>query len=1718
MTLKKTLSFCLALTLILSILAPCGILQASASTTLYGEKELEQVTEPVIGESYYLGADVEGTMMYFRHGTVTDTVPYSLVTTDNINHNWCYKLTLEDSTATSENFEGGFQFTYNNPSNNKLSRIYCMDVLKDATVSGQTGVMDTGVNTADPYKNRHSFHIANIEGNTVLQKYGNDNILVIKQVPQTVDGEAVLVWRMLGVPATELSNDGVYPVMLLTEHNHNFGAPVADAASDSVSRTCSCGQSKTVYDQKVQNVNNPVVGNQYYLTANVDGTIRYFIHGTVSESTPASLRTSDDFYHNWSLPFTLEAPVEGEEGFQLVYTNPTNGNLARIYCYDSIGSDGVADTGANGKSELNKHTFTVDGGYIKNLGNDHVLVVKEMAFIRNVKDEEGNVTVQEGTELRILGVPAEELSNEGVYPVFLTEKHTHIAYGETYQISDEGHAPICWCGGYADAIAHTYGDITADTENNTHSRSCTVCGYTNVIYGYDYQQANFPVVGNSYYLAANVNGQLMSFLANGGYTGTTPYSLNTSTAMSRVTLNEALEEGKGEFQLVADDGKYIYSIAAGAGATTSSGYITVPERVSFFMDEVNGQKVIRAYGTNNILVIKYSEEKAVWRMWALSEDELANEGVYPVVLMEEHAHSYGAWSFDAENGTQSQTCEICGYVNTLYGTDNKVSMVTEPVIGESYYLVANVDGTIYFFRHGSATETVPYSLVATDNFAHNWVRQVTIEDPTTTNEKITTGFQLTYINPTTEATSRIYCYDVLKDATVAGQTGVMDTGINSANYKNRHNFTVEQINGQTVLHKTGNNNVLVLKELEYSRKVTDATGNETVQTGTELRILGVPQSELGTEGVYPVMLANVHTHSFGEECYSDENGHWHVCDCGSRSAVEAHHLGQWELDGAAKTQTASCAVCDYSLTVNSPYFDYVNDEAELNSGLAEIIHDEETDIYSVEGGNGYYLTTEKDGQRYYFRLTVRTEAGNPESVTTTPAYSLYSTNDPSHRALTEIQVVAGYTEGTYILTTTTDATRVIYVNNEGKDDDIDVGITAFKGASDNATYIARAEAMWDAENGNLYHLENGVKYVLVLKEMEATYKGTDENGESIVVEGPVNEWRIAAVPVSEATEENGCYILKLAQHEHNYPVNYTVDNENHWRICPCGHKAEEAHNVEQWAVIAPPTETETGSKTGECTVCGATITVETPVTVSGWNIVLGDNIGVNFVLALAKGDTVIVTVAGQEVPAELIDNGNGTFKVFIKLAAAQMADEIVISVNGYAVEKTYSVRAYADAILAGEYTSYTKNLVSNMLVYGSAAQTYFKHNLDNLAGNDIELTLAEPGEAPELVVVNELTGIKYYGASLLHKEKTAVRFYFTADSIENLIFQVDGNIYEPVSKDGMYYIDVAEINPQDLDDTLNVVVTDGTNSLAVQYSPLIYISRMYHKSGSNAANKAMVQAMYNYHLAAKAYLANLNLSDDFAVKAQTESVLYEGVTLYEKTYVAAGYGEVVAHILQINADANVELKISAGAWDETNNAENPAEAKTVANHFRAVKSAGYNVLAMINGGFFDLNNTKSYVPYGVQIVDGEVKQAPSTDNNYSNNWFGMTKDGKYVISNAAGYADYEGNIQQAVGGGKLLIVDGVPVDLSSSRDYRTAVGVNANGDLVMVAVENATYSDVCHIFVDMGLDIVTVLNLDGGGSTAMYVPGAYYPQALILGEDGFFPRKVADAVAIVEKN
>lgn len=256
--------------------------------------------------------------------------------------------------------------------------------------------------------------------------------------------------------------------------------------------------------------------------------------------------------------------------------------------------------------------------------------------------------------------------------------------------------------------------------------------------------------------------------------------------------------------------------------------------------------------------------------------------------------------------------------------------------------------------------------------------------------------------------------------------------------------------------------------------------------------------------------------------------------------------------------------------------------------------------------------------------------------------------------------------------------------------------------------------------------------------------------------------------------------------------------------------------------------------------------------VKKWNLTLGDSIGVNFYMELAETDEVTVTVDGKAADVSKTENADGTYKITVEVAAAQMTDEIVISVNGKAMEKTYSVRAYADVLLADENQNESHTLVKNMLVYGGAAQTYFEYKTDDLASKGITVDTAVPTGADEIAVTDNLSSIAFYGASLVHRTRTAVRFYFVG-SVDGLTFTVGNTTYTPVLKDGMYYIEVADINPQALGTALTVTVSDAANSLIVGYSPLNYIVRMYEKQESSNATKALAQALYGYYAAAADY-------------------------------------------------------------------------------------------------------------------------------------------------------------------------------------------------------------------------------------------------------------------------
>jgi uncharacterized protein YigE (DUF2233 family) len=255
----------------------------------------------------------------------------------------------------------------------------------------------------------------------------------------------------------------------------------------------------------------------------------------------------------------------------------------------------------------------------------------------------------------------------------------------------------------------------------------------------------------------------------------------------------------------------------------------------------------------------------------------------------------------------------------------------------------------------------------------------------------------------------------------------------------------------------------------------------------------------------------------------------------------------------------------------------------------------------------------------------------------------------------------------------------------------------------------------------------------------------------------------------------------------------------------------------------------------------------------------------------------------------------------------------------------------------------------------------------------------------------------------------------------------------------------------------------------------------------------------------------------FTMEEETRREIYEGVELRELKYNSFAYGKNNAYAIIVDSDAPVELKVSAGEWDENTTPDNPGKKYTVQKHGKRLTDAGYEVLAITNAGFYDLNTVMTYRPWGMQIVDGTVKKVPNKDNpKNTDNWFGQTADGKFVISNTDGYPEYETKISDGVGGGLMIMKDGKPCFSGTTPDYRTLVGITTDGDLVMLTISGANYAVVAQTFMDMGLEMDSVLNLDGGGSTTLHT----------LTEEGKLKqficetpveREVADAIAIVKK-
>ena len=280
---------------------------------------------------------------------------------------------------------------------------------------------------------------------------------------------------------------------------------------------------------------------------------------------------------------------------------------------------------------------------------------------------------------------------------------------------------------------------------------------------------------------------------------------------------------------------------------------------------------------------------------------------------------------------------------------------------------------------------------------------------------------------------------------------------------------------------------------------------------------------------------------------------------------------------------------------------------------------------------------------------------------------------------------------------------------------------------------------------------------------------------------------------------------------------------------------------------------------------------------NGYSLTLDGRIVMNFFLDL--NDTIL---ANEEAYLQFTHWNGDTEKVYVKdvkstdngykfslgVSAKNMTDEMDVQLFAGDIEVsekfTYSVKAYADTIIADEatYGSAAVAVAKAMLNYGGYAQVYFAYDPTNLANAD--LTDAEKDLSSVIAETiadymrgeqaNDAIG-RIAGSNLSLKSATTLMLYFElADGVDvsTLTFQVNGATVEAVEAGGYYLVSIENIAAHDLDTVYTITVSDGTNTLEATYSAMTYVYNILSRDRAQEL-KDVVAALRLYNLAANAY-------------------------------------------------------------------------------------------------------------------------------------------------------------------------------------------------------------------------------------------------------------------------
>jgi len=231
--------------------------------------------------------------------------------------------------------------------------------------------------------------------------------------------------------------------------------------------------------------------------------------------------------------------------------------------------------------------------------------------------------------------------------------------------------------------------------------------------------------------------------------------------------------------------------------------------------------------------------------------------------------------------------------------------------------------------------------------------------------------------------------------------------------------------------------------------------------------------------------------------------------------------------------------------------------------------------------------------------------------------------------------------------------------------------------------------------------------------------------------------------------------------------------------------------------------------------------------------------------AIAAGKVKYVLTIGDEtyetvVTAAMVD-ANNIVKISAELFATEMTTDVSVKLVVDGVEtRTYTTtfEAYAEQ-MATENPEYA-DIAEAVLNYGELSQLHFG-KIDSTtvvqAERKNELATYATGAS---VVPGASADYTYKYSTIVLFDKVAIRHYFTvADGADTTIFDGQNHLG--------YYVEEADILPQDFDKTIVTTVGDVT----VNYSVFNYAYTVSQQTGYETA-KNVVYALYDYFTAASA--------------------------------------------------------------------------------------------------------------------------------------------------------------------------------------------------------------------------------------------------------------------------